>query len=157
MLTFQMDGATGTIMKIDIPENKSLDGTINVKFDDPKIGRKTKAISAHKNLVPIKAVSAAFSITEKSTSIQVERTQFPGTLAWGITVHKSQGSTFEQMVGDMTTPDGKTNTMPGQIYTMLSRAKSMEGLKLCAFHANKIKVNESTLREMERLDECNTL
>jgi ABC-type molybdate transport system permease subunit len=57
----------------------------------------------------------------------------------------------------MTTPDGKTNTMPGEIYTMLSRAKSMEVLKLCAFHANKIKVNESTLHEMERLDECNTL
>jgi ABC-type molybdate transport system permease subunit len=60
------------------------------------------------------------------------------------------------MVDDMTTPDGKTNTMPGEIYTMLSRAKSMEVLKLCAFHANKIKVNESTLHEMERLDECNT-
>jgi hypothetical protein len=32
------------------------------------------------------------------------------------------------MVDDMTTPDGKTNTMPGEIYTMLSRAKSMEVL-----------------------------
>lgn len=41
--------------------------------------------------------------------------------------------------------------MPGQIYTMLSRAKSMKGLELCAFDDKMVKVNETTLQEMERL------
>jgi ATP-dependent exoDNAse (exonuclease V) alpha subunit len=131
--------------------------TIFVKFDDQKIGKQAKAKSKYKDLVPIKAITAGFSISDKSSSLQVERTQYPGTLAWGITVHKSQGSTFEQMIGDMTTPAGKTNTMPGQIYTMLSRAKSMTGLKLCAFDPKKIKVNETALQEMERLTKSSLL
>jgi hypothetical protein len=45
-----VNGATGTIIKIDIPENKPLDGTIYVKFDDPKIGRKAMASSATCNI-----------------------------------------------------------------------------------------------------------
>jgi len=152
-----VNGATGTIMKLDISADKPLNGTIYVRFDDPKIGKQAKSKSRYKNLVPIKAITAGFSITDKSSSVQVERTQFPGTLAWGITVHKSQGSTFEQMIGDMTTPTGNTNTMPGQIYTMLSRSKSMKGLKLCAFDSKKIKVNETALQEMERLKKNNLL
>lgn len=55
------------------------------------------------------------------------------------------------MIGDMTTHNNKNNTMPGQIYTLLSRAKSMNGLRLCSFDAEKIKVNYSALEEMHRL------
>ncbi|KAK3098765.1 hypothetical protein FSP39_022868 [Pinctada imbricata] len=146
-----VNGATGIIMKLDIPEKNPLQGTLYVKFDDPKVGKNARKQSRHLNLVPIRPISVIFALTEKSSAIQVERTQFPGTLAWGITVHKSQGSTFEQMVGDMTTTGGKTNTMPGQIYTMLSRAKSMKGLRLCSFDPDKIKINSSALSEMERL------
>jgi hypothetical protein len=61
------------------------------------------------------------------------------------------------MVGDMTTPNERPSTMPGQIYTMLSRAKSMKGLKLCSFHEQKIKVNATALQEMERLKKNNQL
>ncbi|KAK3100749.1 hypothetical protein FSP39_024640 [Pinctada imbricata] len=146
-----VNGATGIIMKLDIPEKSPLQGTLYVKFDDPKVGKNARKQSCHHNLVPIRPISVTFALTEKSAAIQVERTQFPGTLAWGVTVHKSQGSTFEQMVGDMTTPGGRTNTMPGQIYTMLSRAKPMKGLRLCSFDPDKIKINSSALSEMERL------
>ena len=125
-------------MKLDIPEKNPLQGILYVKFDDPKIGKNARKQSPHHNLVPIRPISVTFALTEKSSAIQVERTQFPGTLAWGVTVHKSQGSTFEEMVGDMTTPGGRTNTMPGQIYTMLSRAKSMKALRLCSFDSDKI-------------------
>ena len=55
------------------------------------------------------------------------------------------------MIGDMTLSEKKSNTMPGQIYTMLSRAKEMKGLKLKSFQADKIKVNSSALQEMKRL------
>ena len=51
----------------------------------------------------------------------------------------------------MITPTGNTNTMPGRIYTMLSRAKSTKGLKLCSFDSKKIKMNEAALLEMKRL------
>ena len=146
-----VNGATGTIIKLEIPHSKPLLGALYIKFDDPKIGKQAKTASRHKGLVPIRAVTAPFSISERASSILVERKQFPGTLAWGITVHKAQGSTFEQMIGDMTLSEKKSNTMPGQIYTMLSRAKEMKGLKLKSFQADKIKVNSSALQEMKRL------
>ena len=55
------------------------------------------------------------------------------------------------MIGDMTTPPERPNTTPGQIYTMLSRAKSMKGLQLVSFGEDKIKVNATALQEMDRL------
>jgi len=120
-----VNGATGTVKKkIEIPPQKPLSGTLYIKFDDQNIGKQLKQTSKYKGLVPVKAVSSVFSVTENSVSVQVERTQFPGTLAWGITVHKAQGSTYAEMIADMTfTPKQKT-TMPGQLYTMLSREQN---------------------------------
>jgi ATP-dependent DNA helicase PIF1 len=152
-----VNGATGTIIKLELPPSNPLEGTIFVKFDDPNTGKQAKSKSKYKGLVPIQPVAATFSISEKSSSILVERVQFPGTLAWGITVHKAQGSTFEEIVGDMTTPNDKNNTMPGQIYTMLSRAKSMTGLKLRYFHTDKTRINVSALNEMRRLQSTRQL
>ena len=39
--------------------------------------------------------------SKSNRMIHAERKQFPGIFAHAITVHKSQGSTFEYMMGDM--------------------------------------------------------
>lgn len=53
-------------------------------------------------------------------------TQYPFRLAWGITIHKSQGKTFERVVIDM----GRGAFAAGQLYVALSRCRSLGGITL---------------------------
>lgn len=70
-----------------------------------------------------------FSYSERSRRITTEvagtYTQLPLILAWGITIHKSQGKTFDRLAIDL--PQSFAH---GQTYVALSRATSLEGIVL---------------------------
>jgi ATP-dependent DNA helicase PIF1 len=52
--------------------------------------------------------------------------QFPMRLAWAITIHKSQGLTFDTITIDL----GKGAFAHGQLYVAISRCKTLDGIKL---------------------------
>ncbi|WP_298238447.1 helix-turn-helix domain-containing protein [uncultured Algibacter sp.] len=79
-----------------------------------------------------------YSVNAETKAITEEKigsyTQMPLRLAWSITIHKSQGLTFEKAI-----IDAQGAFAHGQTYVALSRCKSLEGLVLKSkIHSNQI-------------------
>jgi len=71
-----------------------------------------------------------FMYNEETKKIETETvgsfTQYPLKLAWAVTIHKSQGKTFDKVIVDV----GRGTFAGGQVYVALSRCTSFEGISL---------------------------
>ena len=89
-------------------------------------------------VTPVVWENIKYSIDETTNAISEEVdgsfTQYPLKLAWAITIHKSQGLTFERAI-----IDAQASFAHGQVYVALSRCKTLEGMVLST------PINESSI------------
>ncbi|WP_136483053.1 helix-turn-helix domain-containing protein [Cognatitamlana onchidii] len=98
------------------------------------------------NVTPEIWENITYSVDPETKAITEEKigsyTQMPLRLAWSITIHKSQGLTFEKAI-----IDAAGAFAHGQTYVALSRCKSLEGLVLKSkIHSSQI-ISDGNVRQ----------
>lgn len=114
-----VNGTIGKVVKIRKSKGAE-DDIIEVQLSDGRV----------EEVLPFTWEIFHYKYDEKTKMIETEEigsfTQYPIKLAWAVTIHKSQGKTFDKVIIDL----GRGVFAPGQVYVALSRCTSFEGIFL---------------------------
>ena len=128
-LTFKV-GAQVMFNKNDTSEQRYYNGKIG-RIVNMEAGCITVACPGEPaiEVIPVVWENRRYEVDKKSNAVTDEvvgtYTQHPLRLAWAITIHKSQGMTFERVI-----IDAADAFAHGQVYVALSRCKTFEGIVL---------------------------
>lgn len=98
----------------------------------------------NQNEMVIKHETWTFKVNSAGQTLT--RKQIPLQLAWAISIHKSQGMTLDCVELSLSRVFEF-----GQAYVALSRAKSLENLRIIDFDPNAIKANEIVIKYYQKL------
>ena len=156
-----INGLVGVLKNISYSKNTQDPEILWFEFEDKHCGRALRAQYRYRmirdeideNLVPIEKNTVQITLNEFSFS----RRQFPVIPAYAMTIHKSQGSTFEKVCVDMTGCDTFSSaTLWRFFYVAFSRVRKLENLYIIGSFSKKLmklpSEGTSTVSvEMERL------
>lgn len=126
-----INGQVGTIFKISVDNNSGKPNILYIKFSDSNAGNdlintRNMPFARENTVVPITPVLARIKIRPgKASSPEIQRVQFPVSLALACTIHKVQGLTLVVISTDLVK---QRQFHHGQIYVALSRVVSLSGL-----------------------------
>lgn len=123
-----VNGSLGHILEIDEQSEKTI---LHIQL-------------LNKRIVEIEKMH--FSVLDAEGEPLATAENFPVTLAYATTIHKSQGMTVDRMCVDL-----RHLWEPGQAYVALSRLRTGAGLNLLGWSANSIRVDQQVMRFYEEL------
>lgn len=101
------------------------------------------------DITPVEWENIHYTTNSKTNQIETHINgkfiQYPLRLAWAITIHKSQGLTFDRAVIDA----GRAFA-PGQVYVALSRCRTMDGIVLLSAINPELISNDRLIVEHQR-------
>ena len=131
VLQFKVDAQVMFVKNDLTPEKRYYNGKIGriTKIQGEEIYVQCPGDDYHIAVLPAEWHNRKYALDETTKEVNEDIigtfTQYPLRLAWAITIHKSQGLTFEKVI-----IDAQAAFAHGQVYVALSRCKTFEGIVL---------------------------